>query len=89
VRGGTRASVATAVITNIRMNVRTNSKAKAATDGRGDAQSPAAKAVRGGSWNDTFRFCRSVSRWRYLPCQPVYNVGFRVMCTTQKLAGAK
>jgi formylglycine-generating enzyme required for sulfatase activity len=61
----------------------------AAADGRGDARSPAAKVVRGGSWNDTFRFCRSASRWRYLPCQPVYNVGFRVICTTQKLAGAK
>ena len=39
-----------------------------------------AKVIRGGSWNDTFRFSRSASRWRYLPHQPVYNVGFRVVC---------
>ena len=41
------------------------------------------KVVRGGSWNDTFRYARSASRWRYPPHQPVYNVGFRVVCEPQ------
>jgi formylglycine-generating enzyme required for sulfatase activity len=58
-------------------------------DGRNDLQPLMAKVVRGGSWNDTFRYCRSASRWHYLPCQPVYNVGFRVVCTAQKLASGK
>ena len=40
----------------------------------------ALKVVRGGSWNDTFRTTRSASRWRYPAWQPVYNVGFRVLC---------
>ncbi|MBT4818636.1 MAG: SUMF1/EgtB/PvdO family nonheme iron enzyme [Lentisphaerae bacterium] len=38
------------------------------------------KVVRGGSWNDTLRYARSSSRWRYAAHQPVYNVGFRVLC---------
>ena len=54
-------------------------------DGR---KSPGGIVVRGGSWNDTFRSCRSASRWHYLPCQPVYNVGFRVVCKPVK-SGAK
>ncbi|MBL7222725.1 MAG: SUMF1/EgtB/PvdO family nonheme iron enzyme, partial [Candidatus Brocadiae bacterium] len=37
------------------------------------------RVVRGGSWNDTLRFGRSASRWRYPAHQPVYNVGFRVL----------
>ena len=37
------------------------------------------RVVRGGSWNDTLRFCRSGSRWRYAAHRPVYNVGFRVI----------
>jgi formylglycine-generating enzyme required for sulfatase activity len=45
--------------------------------------------VRGGSWNDTFRFSRSASRWHYLACQPVYNVGFRVVCKPAKVATGK
>jgi formylglycine-generating enzyme required for sulfatase activity len=48
--------------------------------------SPAAKVVRGGSWYDTFRYCRSASRWGYPPHQPVYNVGFRVVCRPVKVA---
>ena len=58
-------------------------------DGRDDIQSPASRVVRGGSWNDTFRLCRSASRWQYLPCQPVYNVGFRVVCKPAKVAATK
>ena len=50
-----------------------------------DGQHPqAGVAVRGGSWNDTFQYCRSASRWHYLPCQPVYNVGFRIVCKPAK-----
>jgi len=44
------------------------------------------KVVRGGSWFDRFRECRSASRWRYPPHQPVFNVGFRVLCRPAKLA---
>jgi len=36
-------------------------------------------AVRGGSWNDTAPFATLSSRWRYMPSQPVYDVGFRVV----------
>jgi formylglycine-generating enzyme required for sulfatase activity len=48
-------------------------------DERDDPSQPGPKVVRGGSWNDTFRFAASASRWRYQPYQPVYNVGFRVL----------
>ena len=58
---------------------------RADADGR---KSSAGIVVRGGSWNDTFRSCRSASRWHYLPCQPVYNVGFRVVCKPAR-SGAK
>jgi formylglycine-generating enzyme required for sulfatase activity len=44
------------------------------------------RVVRGGSWNDLLRFGRSASRWRYPPHQPVYNVGFRVLCRRATLA---
>ena len=63
----------------------------AADDGRNAVRSdadgrkpPPGIVVRGGSWNDTFQYCRSASRWHYLPCQPVYNVGFRVVCKPVK-----
>jgi len=36
-------------------------------------------AVRGGSWNDTASFATLSSRWRYMPSQPVNDVGFRVV----------
>jgi len=49
-------------------------------DGRDDPRTPGLKVVRGGSWNDTFRGATSASRWRYQPYQPIYNVGFRVLC---------
>ncbi|MEW6358689.1 MAG: SUMF1/EgtB/PvdO family nonheme iron enzyme [Planctomycetota bacterium] len=50
------------------------------SDGRDDPGAPGLKVVRGGSWNDKFRFAASGSRWRYPAHQPVYNVGFRVVC---------
>ena len=37
------------------------------------------KVVRGGSWRDRPKFCRSGSRLAYPPWQKVYNVGFRVI----------
>jgi formylglycine-generating enzyme required for sulfatase activity/mono/diheme cytochrome c family protein len=52
-------------------------------DGRDDPEAAGRKVVRGGSWRD--RPYRSTSSYRlsYLPFQPVYNVGFRVVCETQ------
>ena len=57
-----------------------------ASDGRNRPASAEPRVVRGGSWNDRFRFARSASRWRYPPHRPVYNVGFRVVCHTTQLA---
>ena len=47
-------------------------------DGR---EKPAAgvRVVRGGSWDDLPRRCRSAFRLSYNPIYPVYNVGFRVI----------
>jgi formylglycine-generating enzyme required for sulfatase activity len=49
-------------------------------DGREDARPSGLKVVRGGSWADPLRFATSAFRWRYPAHQPVYNVGFRVLC---------
>jgi formylglycine-generating enzyme required for sulfatase activity len=49
-------------------------------DGRDDPRTDGPKVVRGGSWADPFRFATSAFRWRYPAHQPVYNVGFRVLC---------
>ncbi|HUT01768.1 MAG TPA: SUMF1/EgtB/PvdO family nonheme iron enzyme, partial [Phycisphaerae bacterium] len=63
-------------------------------DGDGRNAPPAAnrpdsalRVVRGGSWNDKLPACRSAWRWRYPAHQPVYNVGFRVLCRPGRLAG--
>jgi len=37
------------------------------------------KVVRGGSWRDRPKLCRSASRLAYSPWQKVFNVGFRVV----------
>jgi len=63
----------------------------AASDGRNELPSltdpdVTPKVIRGGSWNDKLRQCRSASRWGYPPHQPVYNVGFRVVIRPGKLA---
>jgi formylglycine-generating enzyme required for sulfatase activity len=51
-----------------------------ASDGReGDAPF-GEKVVRGGSWRDRPKHCRSAFRRHYLPWHGVYNVGFRVAC---------
>lgn len=38
------------------------------------------KGVRGSTWDDKLRMAPTTARWRYPNCQPVYNVGFRVVC---------
>jgi len=49
-------------------------------DGRNDIASREKKVVRGGSWYDRPKRCRSGFRLSYPPYQRVFNVGFRVMC---------
>ena len=43
------------------------------------------KAVRGGSFFDAPKHCRSASRVAYPPWQRVFNVGFRVICETPEI----
>ncbi len=38
------------------------------------------KTVRGPSWDDKLTLAPTTRRWRYPEWQPVYNVGFRVIC---------
>jgi len=54
------------------------------TDGRGGESAKGRKVVRGGSWRDRPRRCRSAFRLSYPAWQGVYNVGFRVICETAK-----
>ena len=42
--------------------------------------SPGCKAVRGGSWSERPARAGSASRLGYRPWQPVYHVGFRIIC---------
>ena len=56
------------------------------TDGRNELNLVNPKVVRGGSWNDKFQYCRSASRLQFPPHQPVYNVGFRIVCKPSGLA---
>ncbi|MBC8869511.1 MAG: SUMF1/EgtB/PvdO family nonheme iron enzyme [Planctomycetes bacterium] len=51
-----------------------------ANDGREDGAPLGEKAVRGGSWRDRPKHCRSAFRRQYPSWQGVYNVGFRVAC---------
>jgi formylglycine-generating enzyme required for sulfatase activity len=48
-------------------------------DGRDALGAQGPKVVRGGSWRDRPKFCRSAYRWSYPPYQKVFNVGFRVV----------
>jgi formylglycine-generating enzyme required for sulfatase activity len=48
-------------------------------DGREQSGEGDKRVVRGGSWDDVPRRCRSAFRLSYEPTQPVYNVGFRVV----------
>jgi formylglycine-generating enzyme required for sulfatase activity len=47
---------------------------------RNNARALGRKVVRGGSWVDRPKRCRSAFRLSYPPWQPVHNVGFRVVC---------
>ena len=49
-------------------------------DGRNNLSLYEDKVVRGGSWRDRPERARSAFRLAYRPYQPVYNVGFRVVC---------
>ena len=49
-----------------------------AGDGRNSPDKGARRVVRGGSWNDRPKRCRSAFRLSYPPWQKIYNVGFRV-----------
>jgi hypothetical protein len=49
-------------------------------DGRDRLAEPGRKVVRGGSWCDRPKWCRSAFRLGYPAWQRVHNVGFRVVC---------
>jgi formylglycine-generating enzyme required for sulfatase activity len=51
-----------------------------ADDGRNDVAAPGRRVVRGGSFFDRPKRCRSSARLAYPPWQRVFNVGFRVVC---------
>ncbi|MFH1922593.1 MAG: SUMF1/EgtB/PvdO family nonheme iron enzyme [Planctomycetota bacterium] len=51
-----------------------------ASDGRESGSPLGEKVVRGGSWRDRPKHCRSAFRRQYPSWQGVYNVGFRVVC---------
>ena len=48
-------------------------------DGRNDLSASGQRVVRGGSWYDRPKRCRSAFRLAYESYQPVFNVGFRVV----------
>ncbi|MHC4867339.1 MAG: SUMF1/EgtB/PvdO family nonheme iron enzyme, partial [Planctomycetota bacterium] len=54
-----------------------------ADDGRNDIDTADARVVRGGSWYDRPKRCRSSFRLSYPDWQKVYNVGFRIVIETQ------
>jgi formylglycine-generating enzyme required for sulfatase activity len=48
-------------------------------DGRNETTQQGRRVVRGGSWYDRPKRCRSAFRLSYQPWQKVYNVGFRIV----------
>jgi formylglycine-generating enzyme required for sulfatase activity len=52
-------------------------------DGRNDAEPAEPRVARGGSWRDCPADCRAACRFPYRSYQPVYNVGFRIVCEEQ------
>lgn len=58
-----------------------------ATDGRnnvvGNSYGKSERVVRGGSWRDRPKRCRSAFRLHYPEWQPVFNVGFRVVIAAE------
>jgi len=55
-----------------------------AADGRDAGSSEGRKVVRGGSWRDRPKRCRTAFRQSYPAWQRVYNVGFRVVCVANR-----
>jgi formylglycine-generating enzyme required for sulfatase activity/cytochrome c553 len=55
-------------------------------DGRNDAGAPGRKVVRGGSWYDRPKRCRSAFRLSYPAWRKVYNVGFRIVVESSEAA---
>ena len=53
-------------------------------DGRNEVANDGEKVVRGGSWYDRPKRCRSAFRLSYPEYQRVYNVGFRVVVHSAK-----
>jgi formylglycine-generating enzyme required for sulfatase activity len=53
-------------------------------DGRNEGTAKGPKVVRGGSFFDRPRRCRSALRRDYVPWQRVFDAGFRVVCKRQK-----
>ncbi|MHC4202290.1 MAG: formylglycine-generating enzyme family protein, partial [Planctomycetota bacterium] len=51
-------------------------------DGRNNVAPPGRRVVRGGSWNDRPKRCRSAFRLSYPAWQKVHDVGFRVVVAT-------
>ncbi|MBL7153800.1 MAG: SUMF1/EgtB/PvdO family nonheme iron enzyme [Phycisphaerae bacterium] len=58
-----------------------------ADDGRSKISAPAERAVRGGSWRDRPKRCRSAFRLSYPNWQKVYNVGFRIVIQPPRAHG--
>lgn len=59
-----------------------NSYNKAPTDGSvWEAESGSARLLRGGSWGNNSRLCRSANRSGNNPAWRYYNLGFRVVCS--------
>ena len=57
-------------------------------DGRNACSESAPKCVRGGSWRDRPQRARSAFRLAYRPYQPVFDVGFRVVCEGERALAA-
>jgi formylglycine-generating enzyme required for sulfatase activity len=53
-------------------------------DGRNEFANEGEKVVRGGSWYDRPKRCRSAFRLSYPEYQRVYNVGFRIVIRSAK-----
>ena len=58
-------------------------------DGRNQLTTEGRKVVRGGSFFDSPKRCRSAFRLAYPTWQRVFNVGFRVVCESDEPAGSR
>jgi len=56
----------------------------APNDGSTWLSSDERKIIRGGSWNDDPRNCRSALRYDYSPVYDLNNIGFRVVCSAPR-----